>query len=486
VTSFTEEKKNPKAKRRFDRFPQHKMLSALRGKDGSKRHLAIAGVFALTYLLMGMNFASLGPLLPEIRDQAMASLVQSGALFGVRGAGYLVGALLTLFIDKFARFAMLWFACWVVLAGICAALIPLADRLVTVALCIFFVGVAMGALDSGANAVIMWEFDFAGVRVDPYLHLIHCTYAIGSFASPLLMRYITRTYTHKAALWTLAGLYILIPFAFLFLRSPRVRSLPKPDLRNMPTLERAASIRNRNRRKRLEWAIVLICGSTIAFYLGLESGTSGYLYTYASEEIVLPDDEVAWLNSAFWGCFALGRLAATVASTRIRPHALMIGTSIFATVGALVPIVFGASRGSVWAGMLILGFFISPCFPTVFTFCELNMNLTGKHASIIVISGSVGDIAVPIIMSNIFGQFGLLAFPMLLTASATLMLIAFVVAVFFARQLHGSRFGATNRRDKAVLISRESDRATSRGSGSLMDFEDMLYKDALTASEDES
>jgi hypothetical protein len=48
----------------------------------------------------------------------------------------------------------------------------------------------MGALDSGANAVIMWEFDFAGVRVDPYLHLIHCTYAIGSFASPLLMRYI--------------------------------------------------------------------------------------------------------------------------------------------------------------------------------------------------------------------------------------------------------------------------------------------------------
>jgi hypothetical protein len=107
VTSFTEEKKNPKAKRRFDRFPQHKMLSALRGKDGSKRHLAIAGVFSLTYLLMGMNFASLGPLLPEIRDQAMASLVQSGALFGVRGAGYLVGALLILFIDKFARFATL-------------------------------------------------------------------------------------------------------------------------------------------------------------------------------------------------------------------------------------------------------------------------------------------------------------------------------------------------------------------------------------------
>jgi hypothetical protein len=56
---------------------------------------------------MGMNFASLGPLLPEIRDQAMASLVQSGALFGVRGAGYLVGALLILFIDKFARFATL-------------------------------------------------------------------------------------------------------------------------------------------------------------------------------------------------------------------------------------------------------------------------------------------------------------------------------------------------------------------------------------------
>lgn len=456
------------------------------GKDGSKRHLVVASVFALTYLLMGMNFASLGPLLPEILQQTTSTLAESGALFGVRGAGYLIGALLTLYIDKFARFATLWFAFWVVLAGVCAALIPLADRLVTVALCIFFVGVAMGSLDSGANAVMMWEFDFAGVRVDPFLHLIHFTYAIGSFISPLLMRYITKVHGHHPALWTLAGLYILLPIGYFFIGTPRVRTLPKPDFGKMLTLERAASIRNRNRRKRLEWTIVLICGATIAAYLGLESGTSGYLYTYARNFVELSDEEVAWLNSAFWGCFALGRLGATLASTRIRPHALMIITSVIAIIGALVPVVFGASRASVWAGLLILGFSIAPCFPTVFTFCELNMNLTGKHASIIVISGSVGDIAVPIIMADIFGRFTLVAFPMLLTASAVLMLISFVFAVFFARQLHGSRFGATNRRDKQVLISRESDRVGKSGSGSLLDFEDALYRDALTASESES
>jgi FHS family glucose/mannose:H+ symporter-like MFS transporter len=419
---------------------------------------------------MGINFASLGALLPELRSQANVALEDSGALFGARGGGYMFGALVSAFlVDRLCGYASFYFAFWVTMAAVATALLPIALTLIEQCSCIFFIGVAMGALDCGANAVLCWECDAVDVKVDPFLQLMHSGFALGSFVAPIFMRYVADFESHKVAFWSLAGLYIFVPMAFVALGKTALRKDEKPDLTGATTLEKANSQRLRKRRVRFEWALVVVCSAVIAFYLGLESGGGGFLLTYAKDFVALSGVELLWINAALWGSFFVGRLIAIAVATRTRPFIVLALAPLLTITSMLIPIIFGHTQATTWVATILFGFSMAPIFPTIFAYVEVNMDLNAKHSAIIVVGGGIGDIALPLIMSEVFGVFGLVTFPMLLVAIAVLMGGMALFSVVFARKLHsGTRYGATKATHKASL--RELERTPSerlRNGGSL-------------------
>lgn len=420
-----------------------------------------AALFFATYTLMGINFASMGALLPELRSAANVSLEESGALFGARGGGYMFGALVSAFaVDRLRGYANVYFAALVSLAAVATALLPVSSTLVQQCSCIFFIGIAMGALDCGANAVLCWECDSVDVKVDPFLQLMHSGFALGSFVAPIFMRYIADFDSHRVALWSLAGLYIFVPFAFIALGKTALRKDAKPDLTGATRLERKTSIRLRSRRLRLEWALVAICSLVIAFYLGLESGSGGFLLTYAQEFVQLSGEELLWINATLWGSFFVGRLIAIAVATRTRPFVVLALAPLLTMVSMIIPIITGPSQAATWVATVLFGLSIAPIFPTIFAYVEVNMDLTVMHAALIVVGGGIGDIGLPLLMSLVFGDFDLSTFPMLLVAFAVAMHLAVLISVIFARLLHrGTRYGATSVAHKDAL--RELERTPS-------------------------
>ncbi len=426
-----------------------------------KRHLFVAALFFSAYVLMGINFASLGALLPELRVQANVSLDDAGAVFGARGGGYMFGALVSaLLVDRLRGFTNLYFAFGVTMAGVATACLPVALTLIGQCACIFFIGTAMGMLDTGANAVLCWEFYGVDVKVDPFLQLMHSGFALGSFLAPIFMRYIAEADTHRTAFFALAGLYIAVPFAFIAMGKTVPRKDVKPDLTGATTLERQVSKRMRTRRVRLEWALVIVCSIVISFYLGLESGGGGFLLTYASEFVKLSGEELLWINAALWGSFLVGRVIAIAVATRTRPFLVLALAPLLTIISMLVPIIFGHTSATTWVATILFGLSMAPIFPTVFAYVEVNMHLSAQHSAAIVVGGAVGDIGLPLIMSEVFGAFTLITYPMQLVAIAVIMTLAVFVSVVFARKLHtGTRFGATRVEHKEIL--RELERAPS-------------------------
>lgn len=421
----------------------------------------MAGLFFSAYVLMGINFASLGALLPELRAQANVSLDDAGAVFGARGGGYMFGALVSaLVVDRLRGFTNVYFAFGLSMAGVATACLPVAGTLIEQCACIFFIGSAMGMLDCGANAVMCWEFFGIDVKVDPFLQLMHSGFALGSFVAPIFMRYITERDSHSTALWTLAGLYLAVPIAFVALGQTVSRKDEKPDLTGATTLEKQTSKRMRARRVKLEWCLVAVVSVVIAFYLGLETVGGGFLLTYAQEFVMLSGDELLWINAALWGSFFVGRVLAIVVATRTRPFLVLALAPLLTIVSMLIPIIFGHTAATTWVATILFGLSLAPIFPTVFAYVEVNMNLNAKHSAAIVVGGAVGDICLPLVMSEVFGAFGLATFPMQLVAMAVLMTATVLLSVVFARKLHaGTRYGATQIEHKVIL--KELERAPS-------------------------
>lgn len=423
-------------------------------KRVSQRHVLVSTLFFSMYLLQGLNFASLGALLPELREQASISLADSGGLFGARGGGYMCGAILVSYaVDRVRGFANLLFAVAMVAAALATGLLTLSTSLAAHCVCVFVVGAAMGVLDAGANAVLVWELHGRVERVDPFLQAMHAGFALGSFISPLLLRYIAEQATsHRTAFYVLAGLYSYLPFALLLMGRTAPRLEAKPDLSDASPLERANSQRSRARRKRLEWALVATCSISISAYLGMESGGGGYLFTYAQELVQLPDNELPWLNATLWGTFFIGRVMSIALSTRVHPFVLLILAMVFSAVSMLIPLIFGHTDATVWASAALLGVSMATVFPSIFAFVEANLNLNAKSSAAIVVGGAIGDIVLPIVMGEVMAFYSLEAFPALVLSFIVLCAVGLVVSLYFARTLHkGTRFGGNGAAAKESL-----------------------------------
>jgi FHS family Na+ dependent glucose MFS transporter 1 len=114
----------------------------------------------------------------------------------------------------------------------------------------------------------------------------------------------------------------------------------------------------------------------------------------------------AYLTSAFWGSFTLGRLFGIWVSTRIKPITIL-SLDLVGCLSSLGLILFFRDSVTIlWIGTILLGISLASIFPTFLTLAEERMHVTGTIAGLFLVGGGLGGMILPWLIGQVFEKVG--------------------------------------------------------------------------------
>lgn len=359
--------------------------AAVGGRGGSEKLLATAGYY-LAILALGLSTAMLGPTLPGLARRTESDLREVSWLFVAVSAGYLVGSQQAgRWYDRLAGHRLLA-ASLLALAGTLAA-IPLTFSLWPLAVVLFALGAAQGGIDVGGNTLVVWVHQD---RVAPWMNGLHFCFGIGSILAPLIVAWATSPQANLSwAFWALAAL--ALPGALWL---PWLPSPPAPTARET----------------RRGWEsrplLVLWIAVFLGLYVGAEIGFGGWIFSYAVASGLASADDAAYLTTAFWGAFTLGRLLAVPLALRLPPHGILLGDLAGSLVGVGIILGWPNSTLALWTGTVTTGLCMASIFPVTCSLAERRMAITGGVTSWFIVGGAAGSMTLPWLMGQLFASAG--------------------------------------------------------------------------------
>jgi FHS family Na+ dependent glucose MFS transporter 1 len=365
------------------------------------------GYFAVIFCI-GLMAAILGPTLPVLAEQTRTGLGVIGILFTARSLGSLSGALQGGRLYDRLPGHLLMAVMLAVMAGT-MALVPALTVLWALIAVIFVMGLAEGALDVGANTLLVWAH---GRRAAPYLNALHFFLGLGALLSPLVVGQVLAWRGEVSwAFWGL-GLFMLPPAAWLFFQ-------PLPEVQRLAQASQAGPP---NRR-----ALVLIA-ALFFLYVGAEVSFGGWVYTYAVQTRLSAETAAAGLTSLFWASLTLGRLVSIPLAARLAPERVLgldlAGCLVSLGVIWLLP----GSPLALWLGAAGLGFSMASFFPTTLGLAEQRMILSGRVNGWFFAASSAGAMLLPWLVGRLFERFGPQALPLALLVDLLIALFVFFLA----------------------------------------------------------
>jgi len=354
-------------------------------EDQSGRLAKTAGYY-VAFVIIGLSVAAIGATLPGLAEQTGSSLSQISFLFAIRSLGVLLGSLLggRLF-DRLPGQSLLA-VMLLVMAG-ALALVPGIPMLWLLAVILFVLGNGEGALDVGTNTLIVWVHRG---RVGPFMNGLHFFYGVGAFLSPLIFAQVILLSGGIAWGYRLLAL-LALPVALYTYLQPSPARLGRAEDGSLAPLKVSL--------------VLVIC---IFFFLvvGLESGFGGWVYTYARQLNLGDAVTAAYLTSAYWGAFTIGRLIGIPLSIRFQPRTLILADLTGCLLSLVVILIWHDSRTALWLGSIGLGLSIASIFPNILSFAGQHMIITGKVTSLFFVGASVGSMCFPLLIGQLIVPFG--------------------------------------------------------------------------------
>ena len=342
--------------------------------------------YYLAFILLGLTLGAEGPTLPKLAENTSSTLDQISLIFFSGSLGYLLGSYISGRIyDRLPAHQFL--AGVILLLGIAIAFVPAASSLWMLLLITLIAGFAKGSLDVGGNTLILWVHH---EKVGPFMNGLHALFGLGAFVGPLIVaRVLEITDNIYWVYWTLA--IAALPVATL------IWSLPSPSARPTPEEHKDVPL------PVLPLAIMVLC---FLLYVGSEVGFGTWIYTYALEQGLGTEITSAYLTSAFWGAFTIGRLLAIPISTRLRPLTILYLDFAGCLVSLGLILLFRDSATVLWVGSILLGISFASIFPTFLTLSEERMHVTGTMAGWFLVGGSIGGMILPWGIGQAFVRIG--------------------------------------------------------------------------------
>eukprot|EP00052_Salpingoeca_macrocollata_P026763 m.250248 g.250248 ORF g.250248 m.250248 type:complete len:515 (-) comp22637_c0_seq1:46-1590(-) len=477
------------------------MESSSQRVSRKRRHVVTFWLCA-AFLSLGIIVAMLGPTLLDLGHQIGLThnvQAQMARVFTARSLGYLSGSVLGGYLMDRIKNPCFLICVSMTATAVGTGLIPLCRSLISIAALTSTQGLAMGMLDTGGNVLLLQLW---GAACGPYMQTLHFSFGIGAFFAPLLARQFIgsslptaqthcgleenpTTITTTASVWTTAStLFNLstttttatatttttlsdmlstataavpaddfeasrVQYAFIISSSLMSivavafavlsRSVPKEGEESSRNADDKALA---HRREGTYRNVVLGLAFVFLFvYVGLEVSYGAYIFSYGVKycPIQMNESTAAYLTSVYWGCFALFRLVAVPLSLLLSPAAMTIADLALCVASAFVLMLADHSVTVLWVGTAVFGASMASIFPSAYHLVEHYVDVTGFAASLIVVGAALGEMALPLLVGELFdSQYG----------PRSLMVVnfigcAFAALIFCALVLWGRRHGTS-------------------------------------------
>jgi MFS transporter, FHS family, Na+ dependent glucose transporter 1 len=373
----------------------------------ARQRLVKTIVYYLGFVILGLVVASLGPTLTGLAENTHATLRQISILFTARSLGYLFGTFLAGRVyDRLPGHRVM--AVGMLGLGITMFFTPLIPILAVLVAVLLVMGLSEGTYDVGGNTLLVWVH---GERVGPFMNGLHFFFGIGAFVAPVIVaQSILATGTITIAYWVLAGLAIL-PGLVLFVIPSPVSPHTRGDSGSAPT----------------QVGLVALLMLFFFLYVGAEVSFGGWIFTYAQAQGLALEAEAAYLTSAFWGSYMIGRLLSIPLARRFRPRSVLLVDLLGCILSATVLLIWSRSVVAVWAGAVGVGFFMASIFPTALVLAGRRMKITGFTTSLFFVGSSLGAMLVPLFIGQLFERLGPLVTMRTIFTALVLDLAVFIV-----------------------------------------------------------
>ena len=375
------------------------------------RPLALTAAYYLSILILGLFTAVGGPALPSLAENTSSTLDQISLFFVLGSLGYLLGSYLGgQAYDRFPGHRLMAFTLLIMAIG--GFFVPLARQLWLLLLVQFTIGLAQGANDVGCNTLLLWVH---GVKAGPFMNGLHFFFGVGAFVAPLIL----------AGILSLTGSIQWVFWLFSLLSLPLAAwlwSLPEPP---------AQSETGANGRAPTPFIPVVLLALAFLLYVGAEVGFGNWVYTYALTLGLGTAITSAYLTSAFWGTFTLGRLLGIWVSTRARAATILFVDLLGCLASLGLILLWQDSAMALWAGAIGLGLFMASVFPTILMLAGERMHITGAMTGWFLVGGGAGGMLLPWVIGQAFVGTGAGAMPVLVLVTVAANLL--VILLFLSR-----------------------------------------------------
>jgi FHS family Na+ dependent glucose MFS transporter 1 len=391
-----------------------KSLSTSATISDAERRRQTSGYYAL-FIYLGLALAVVGPTLPFLAAQVTRPVGDMGYMFLASSVGFTAGtALAARVFDRVPGNLVL--ALSQLVSAAMLALIPLAPVFWLLLVIAAIKGLSDGMINTGGNTLLVWTH---GNTVGPYMNALHFFFGLGTFIAPFLVaQFVNIPGGYRWAYWILAAVAALIGARLLTRRGG-----PSPHRHSS---DASAGAKDKAVLTRLTHPVVVSALLFLFFYVGAEIAFGGWLYTYATELSLANVQGAAYLTSAFWLSFTVGRLLSIPLATRIRP-AVFVLAALGGCMAALAAVIaFPGSSAVLWVVAVALGFCLAPIYATGFTLAGQSVTLTAQVSGVILLGDSVGGMILPLLVGPVIERAGPRALVYLVFGSLVLCALAFI------------------------------------------------------------
>jgi FHS family Na+ dependent glucose MFS transporter 1 len=349
--------------------------------------LQVTGYF-LAFIALGLSTGSVGPSLAGLAQHTGSTLAAISIVFTARSFGYMVGSLVSgRAYDRMKGHPVIAIGFALMVAMFIAA--PLISQLWLLVLVMFVVSLADGAVDVGGNTLLVWTIKG---NITPFMNALHLFFGIGAFVAPILVaQSITITGDINWAYWAIA--LLVLPLLVWHLR------VPSPA---HPTAESAGA----ESRPATNTVLVLLIALYFFLYVGMEITFGGWIASYAVAVGYGDEAAAAVLTSAFWGALMVGRIISIPIGSRFKPSTILWADFIMCALFVVLMLMGHGETWALWVGTIGVGMSMASMFPTMISYAETRMKITGKVTSIFLTGSSIGGMTLPLFTGQVFESAG--------------------------------------------------------------------------------
>jgi FHS family Na+ dependent glucose MFS transporter 1 len=346
----------------------------------------LTAAYYLSFIILGLSTAAEGPSLPKLAAHTSSPLNQISLMFVVGAFGYLLGSLIGgRAYDRLPKHRFM--ACTLIIMIVSAIVFPIASSLWVLLSAAFAMGLGKGALDVGCNILLQWVH---GKGVAPLMNGLHFSFGLGAFLSPILLaQVISITREIYWVFWIIALLMIPLAIWLWFLPAPPVHIHTETSDHLLSSV-----------------TPILLIVLAFVLYVGAEVGFSNWIYTYALTLNLATTVTAAYLTSAFWGLFTIGRLLGVWVSTRARSRTILFADFAGCFVSLALILVRRDSAILLWIGTICFGLSMASIFPTILTLAAESLRITGAITGWFLVGAGAGGMFLPWLIGQAFTSSG--------------------------------------------------------------------------------